>query len=194
MRLKHAQSTHEATGGGFVESIETMTTLQSQVKLSILLLVRNEGVNLRVMVKLLTAMLDVPHELLIVYDFPEDDSIAVIHALQERCTNLRLVHNQRGRGINNAIKAGVDAAVGEYVLLFAADEVGPILAIEDMLALMQEGCDLVSCSRYAHGGRRLGGSLIGGVLSRFANHLFHRLADCVLTDATTGIKLFRRSL
>src|SRR5437016_14261539 len=91
MRWKHAQSTHEATGGGFVKSIETMTTLQSQVKLSILLPVRNEGVNLRVMVKLLTAMLDVPHELLIVYDFPEDDSIAVIHALQERCTNLRLV-------------------------------------------------------------------------------------------------------
>ncbi len=146
------------------------------------------------MVKLLKAMVEVSHELLIVYDFPDDDSIPVIRSMQKDWTNLRLVHNQRGSGVVNAIEAGVDAAVGDYVLLFAADEVGPLLAIEDMLALMQEGCDMVSCSRYAHGGRRLGGSIIGGVFSRFANRLFHGLAGCVMSDATTGIKLFRRSL
>jgi len=164
------------------------------VTLSILLPVRNEGINLRVMVKLLKAVVEVPHELLIVYDFPDDDSIPVVYEMQNDHPNLRLVHNPDGRGVVNAIRAGVEAAVGDYVLLFAADEVGPLLAIEDMLALMREGCDLVSCSRYAHGGRRLGGSLIGGALSRLANRLFHRLAGCVLSDATTGIKLFRRSL
>src|SRR5712691_5157450 len=164
------------------------------ILLSILLPVRNEGLNLRIMVKLLKTIVEVPHELLIVYDSPEDDSIAVIRDMQRYWVNLRLVHNQRGRGVVNAIQAGVEAAMGDYVLLFAADEVGPLLAIEDMLALMQEGCDIVSCSRYAHGGRRLGGSVIGGLLSRFANRLFHRLAGCVLSDATTGIKLFRRSL
>jgi len=164
------------------------------VTLSILLPVRNEGINLRVMVKLLTAVVEVPYELLIVYDFPEDDSIPVVQEMQNNHPNLRLVHNQNGRGVVNAIRAGVEAAVGDYVLLFAADEVGPLLAIEDMLALMDEGCDLVSCSRYAHGGRRLGGSMIGGALSRLANRLFHRLAGCVMSDATTGIKLFRRSL
>ena len=153
------------------------------VTLSILLPVRNEGINLRIMVKLLKAMLEVPHELLIVYDSPDDDSIGIIRNMQKRWANLRLVHNQRGCGVVNAIQAGVDAAVGDYVLLFAADEVGPLLAIEDMLALMGEGCDLVSCSRYAHGGRRLGGSMIGGVLSRLANRFFHRLAGCVLSDA-----------
>ena len=164
------------------------------VTLSILLPVRNEGINLRIMVKLLKAVVEVPHELLIVHDLPDDDSIPVVRDMQSNHANLRLVHNERGHGVVNAIRAGVEAAVGEYVLLFAADEVGPVLAIEDMLALMQEGCDFVSCSRYAHGGRRLGGSWIGGMLSRFANRLFHRLAGCVLSDATTGIKLFRRSL
>ena len=164
------------------------------VTLSILLPVRNEGINLRIMVKLLRAMVEVPHEILIVHDTTDDDSIPVVADMQNDHANLRLVHNQNGRGVVNAIRAGVDAAVGDYVLLFAADEVGPLLAIEDMLALMEEGCDLVSCSRYAHGGRRLGGSMVGGALSRLANRLFHRLAGCVLSDATTGIKLFRRSL
>lgn len=178
-----------AAPGPMTEPVDRQT-----VVLSILLPVRNEGINLRIMVKLLKAVVEVPHELLIVYDTPEDDSIPVVRGMLNDYTSLRLVHNQRGRGVLNAIRAGVDAAVGEYILLFAADEVGPVLAIEDMLALMQEGCDMVSCSRYAHGGRRLGGSVIGGVLSRLANRLFHQMAGCVLSDATTGIKLFRRSL
>src|SRR5262249_25702533 len=67
-------------------------------------------------------------------------------------------------------------------------------AIEDMLTLMEEGCEFVSCTRYAHGGRRLGGSLIGGLLSRLANRMFCIISGCVLTDATTGIKMFRRGV
>jgi len=167
---------------------------KQSITLSILLPVRNEGINLRIMVKLLRAVVEVPHEILIVYDFPEDDSIPVVRSMQNDYANLRLVQNEKGRGVVNAIRAGVESAVGDYVLIFAADEVGPLLAIEDMLVLMQEGCDLVSCSRYAHGGRRLGGSVVGGALSRIANRLFHRIAGCVLSDATTGIKLFRRSM
>jgi glycosyltransferase involved in cell wall biosynthesis len=167
---------------------------QQTVELSILLPVRNEGINLRIMVKLLKAVVEVPHELLIVYDTTDDDSIPVVRGMQGDYPNLRLVHNQKGRGVLNAIRAGVEAANGDYILLFAADEVGPVLAIEDMLALTKEGCDMVSCSRYAHGGRRLGGSLVGGVLSRLANRIFHAMAGCVLSDATTGIKLFRRRL
>lgn len=164
------------------------------IALSILLPVRNEGINLRIMLKLLKAVIEVPHELLIVYDFPEDDSIPIVEEMQQDYANLRLVLNQKGRGVVNAIRSGVEAASGEYVLLFAADEVGPLLAIEDMLVLMNDGCDMVSCTRYAHGGRRLGGSWIGGLLSRTANRLFHGILGCRLSDATTGIKLFRRSL
>lgn len=166
--------------------------MQEHAKLSILLPVRNEGPNLRIMVKILKAVVEVPHELLIVYDFPEDDSIPVVRQMQTAYGNVRLIHNELGRGVINAIRAGVAAAEGQYVLLFAADEVGPVLAIEDMIALMEEGCDLVSCTRYARGGRRLGGSLIGGLLSRLANRLMRWVAGCVLSDATTGIKMFRR--
>lgn len=161
---------------------------------SILLPVRNEGINLRIMLRILRAVLEIPHEVLVVIDFPEDTSVPVVSAMQQEYPHLRLIHNQLGRGVTNAIRAGVEAAHGRYVLIFAADEIGPVLAIEDMLALMNEGCDFVSCTRYAHGGRRLGGSLVGSVLSRTANRLFHALSGCVLTDATTGIKLIRCSL
>ena len=164
------------------------------VKLSILLPVRNEGVNLRLMLKMLRVVVEVPHEVVVVHDSPDDDSIPVVEALQRDMPAVRLIHNRLGRGVVNAIRAGVEAARGEYVLIFAADEVGPVLAIEQMLELMDDGCEMVSCTRYAHGGRRLGGSRVGGVLSRLANWILTYAGGCALTDASTGIKMFRREV
>lgn len=163
-------------------------------KLSILIPVRNEGINLRIMLRILQVATDASREILIVYDEDGDDSIIVAGEFQGKEPPVRLVRNRAGVGVCNAIKAGVEAAEGDYVLIFAADEVGPVMAIDDMVHLMDRGCDLVSCTRYARGGRRLGGSLIGGLLSRAANALFQRLSGTVLSDATTGIKMFRRPL
>jgi dolichol-phosphate mannosyltransferase len=162
--------------------------------LSILLPVRNEGINLKLMLKILRAVAEESHEVIVIHDTSDDDSIPVVREIQKTYPELHLVHNTLGRGVVNAIRAGVEAAKGEYVLIFAADEVGPVLAIEDMLMLMKQGCDFVSCTRYAHGGRRLGGSVIGGILSRSANWFFHRLSGSPFSDATTGIKMFRREI
>ena len=171
-----------------------MSETADGVVLSILLPVRNEGINLRVMLKMLRGMVEVTNEVLVVYDRDDDDSIPVVTAMSTAYPRLRGVLNTRGPGVVNAIRAGVAEARGRYVLIFAADEVGPVLAIDDMLLLADGGCDFVSCTRYAHGGRRLGGSVVGGWLSRLANRLFHRLSGSVFSDSTTGIKLFRREL
>jgi dolichol-phosphate mannosyltransferase len=162
--------------------------------LSIVMPVRNEGLNLRIMLKILGAVIDVPHEVLVVVDERDDASVPVVEAISPQYARLAVVHNTRGRGILNALRAGVAVAHGKYILIFAADEVGPVLAIDDMIALMDGGCQFVSCTRYAHGGRRLGGSWIGGMLSRGANAMFRRLSGCQLTDATTGIKMFTREV
>src|SRR5262249_22585888 len=154
---------------------------------------RNEGINLQIMFKVLRAVIDVPYEVLVVVDDDQDESIPVVHRLVPRFPEVRLVHNPLGRGVVNALRTGVQHARGEYVLILAVDELGPVLAIEQMLALADQGCEFISCTRYSHGGRRLGGSMIGGMLSRLANWLLSR-GGCVLTDATTGIKLFRRDL
>ncbi len=162
--------------------------------LSILLPVRNEGVNLKIMLKILRAVVEEKHEVLVICDTPDDDSIPAVEEIRKDYPELRLVQNELGRGVVNAIRAGVAAAEGDCILIFAADEVGPVLAIEDMMTLIREGCDFVSCTRYAHGGRRLGGSAVGGFLSRLANRWFRILANTPFTDATTGIKLFRREV
>ncbi|MBD3387521.1 MAG: glycosyltransferase [Candidatus Altiarchaeales archaeon] len=163
-------------------------------KLTIMMPVRNEGVNIEIMLKILNAVIEVPHEILIVHDDMGDDSIPVVKRLKPEFPHVRLVHNTLGRGVANAILAGVKAAEGEYILIFCVDDVGPVLAIEDMMVLMDGGCDLVSATRYAHGGRRLGGSIVGQVLSRVGNRMFMLLSGSVLSDSTTGIKMMRRDI
>ena len=162
--------------------------------LSILLPVRNEGINLRIMLKILRAIVDVPHEVLVIYDSVADDSVPVVEDVGKGYPELRGILNNLGNGVVNAIRAGVMASEGDVILIFAADEVGPVLAIQDMIILIREGCDFVSCTRYAYGGRRLGGSMVSALLSHTANWLFHRVGGSPFTDATTGIKMFRKEV
>ena len=167
---------------------------QKNPKLSIVIPVLNEGTNLKVLIKILEAIVETNHEVLVVYDFKEDNSIPVVKEMQGRYKNLRLVHNQLGKGVINAIKSGVDSADGNYVLTIAADDIGPLLAIDDMASLMDKGCDLVNATRYAHGGKNIGGVFIGKILSTIANKLFYLLSGSALTDPTFGVKMFKRDL
>lgn len=162
--------------------------------LTLLLPVRNEGVNIGVMLKILNAVIEVPHEILVIYDSSNDDTIAAVNKLKKTYPAVRLIYNNLGRGVINALKVGIKEAEGKYILIFAVDEIGPVLAISDMVKLMEEGCDLVSCTRYAYGGRRLGGSFVQGILSKAANKLFRTISGTALTDSTTGIKMFKKSI
>jgi len=166
---------------------------ETPVALTILLPVRNETMNLRVMLRILNAVLVVPHEIIVIFDDEADTSIAVVEDVRAAYPEVRPLLNRAGRGVAFAIRAGVADARGERVLIFAADEVGPALVIDDMLTLMDEGVEFVSATRYAHGGRRLGGSVIGHILSRAANWLLNTASGTALSDSTTGIKMFRRA-
>ena len=160
--------------------------------LTVLLPVRNETMNLRVMLRILQAVLVVPHEIIVIFDHPDDASAPIVAEMQAVYPQVRSLLNMVGRGVAFAVRAGVEASRGERILIFAADEVGPVLAIDDMMSLMDEGVEFVSATRYAHGGRRLGGSVIGRVLSRAANQMLYALSGTALTDSTTGIKMFHR--
>jgi glycosyltransferase involved in cell wall biosynthesis len=164
----------------------------SPVLLTVLLPVRDEIINLRVMIRILGAALACSHEILVVFDTKTDGSAAVVEEMRASYPHVRPVLNEKV-GVAGAIRSGVEEARGERILIFAADEVGPVLAIDDMLALMDEGVEFVSVTRYAHGGRRLGGSTIGRILSRTANWLLYTASGAAFSDSTTGIKMFRRA-
>lgn len=157
--------------------------------------VYNEGVNLKFMLKILNAGIETPHEVLIIYDHLNDNCIPIIQEMQKKYVHMKAIYNTTGRGISNAIRKGFSLAKGEYILIIAADDIGPVLAVDEMILLMDTGYDLVSATRYAHGGRVYGKPLLNKLLSKIANRLFYLLSfNSTLTDATIGIKMFRQSL
>jgi len=165
-----------------------------QKKLSILLPVYNEADSLKIMIPVLEATVDVDHEVLIIYDFPEDNSVEAIKQLKNTYNNVDAVFNDLGRGVANAIMKGVSVAKGELVLIAVVDEVFPIASIRDMLKLINGGCYFVSGTRYARGGKRFGGSFLGATLSRLANIMFRLITGSVLTDSTTAMKMIKKSI
>ena len=126
-----------------------MTESPQDPILSIVMPVRNEGINLRIMLKILRAVVDATHEVLVVYDREGDDSLPVVEAMMPGYPELRLILNKRGVGVLNALSAGIADARGTYVLIFAADEVGPVLRDRRHAGAEGDGCDFVSCTRYA---------------------------------------------
>lgn len=167
--------------------------INNKIKLSVIIPVLNESINLKMLLPILKGIINSTHEVLIVCDIPNDDSIPAVKSMQGNYPRLKLIHNKLGRGVINAIKSGVNNAVGNYILIIAADDFGAIFAINDMVSLMDDGCDLVNGTRYAYGGKNITGSLISKSLSTIANKLFHILSGSSLTDPTLGVKMFRRS-
>jgi glycosyltransferase involved in cell wall biosynthesis len=111
------------TGATAIAPAETKTTPNRCEMLSILLPVRNEGINLRIMLKILRAVVDLPHEVLVVYDSAADESIPVIDDVRKNYPELRGVQNTLGNGVVNAIRCGVASSQGDVILIFAADRI-----------------------------------------------------------------------
>ena len=81
------------------------------------------------------------------------------------------------------------------ILIACVDEVIPIIAIKEMMELINDkNCDFVSATRYSFGGKRYGGSLIGGILSRSANFIFRLITGIVFSDSTTGMKMMKKKV
>jgi glycosyltransferase involved in cell wall biosynthesis len=132
------------------------------------------------------------HEVVLVYDFPEDTTLPAVAALQPPCPAVRLVHNTLGRGVLNALKAGFKASRGDVVVVMMADRSDDPRDVAAMARLVREGADVVAGSRYVRGGRQFGGPLLKRTLSRLAGVSLHHLAGLPIRDATNNFRAYSR--
>ena len=164
-------------------------------KLSIILPVYNEKESLAIMVRLLKSTLKFENEILIVYDHPNDNCVEEAQKLEKEISGVRALHNEERPGVRFAISKGVKESKFDIIFITAVDEIFPIIAIDEMLnQILSQGYEFISGTRYAKGGRRIGGSLLGSILSRFANKLFRFFTNFPLSDCTTGIKMMKKSV
>ena len=169
------------------------TAGSSPPELSIVLPVYNEGEAVEPVLRALAAGVATPHEIVVVYDFDGDTTVPVIDRLAVEIPALRGLRNDLGRGVLNAMKAGIAGTSGPYVLISMADGSDEPHVVDPMVALARDGADIVAGSRYMRGGHQIGGPLVKRLMSRAAGLSLHWIAGVPTHDATSNFKLYRRS-
>jgi dolichol-phosphate mannosyltransferase len=162
-------------------------------ELSVIIPVYNEGQNIKRVLDDLAERVTTPHEALIVYDFEEDSTLPVVRELQTVRRGIHLIRNGWASGALYAMRTGIAAARGEYVLITMADGSDDLGDVDRMVASARAGADVVAASRYMPGGAQIGGPRLKGLLSRVAGLTLHRLFGVPIHDPTNSFKLYRRS-
>jgi dolichol-phosphate mannosyltransferase len=161
-------------------------------ELSIILPVYNEGEAVEAVLRALSGAVSTPHELVVVYDFDGDTTVPVIARLETEISGLRGLHNDLGRGVLNAMKAGIAGTAAPYVMISMADGSDDPHVVDPMVALARAGADVVSASRYMRGGRQIGGPPLKRLMSRVAGLSLHWFAGVPTHDPTNNFKLYSR--
>jgi glycosyltransferase involved in cell wall biosynthesis len=157
--------------------------------------VYNEGANIARAVDEIDRNVPVPKRLLVVYDFDEDNTVPAVRALMPRYPWVAVHKNTLGRGVVNAVRAGIEAASAEVVIVTMADLSDDLAVVPEMVRLIrQEGYDIVCASRYMKGGRQIGGPWLKGLMSRTAGVSLYWLAGLPSHDATNAFRAYRRTV
>ena len=162
--------------------------------LSIVIPVYNEGQNILTTLTELDRWVRVPHEVLIVYDFDEDDTIPAVQKILSEHGPLRLIKNLYGRGVLKAIRTGIESARHDVILVVMADLSDHLSVVDGMFAKINEGYDLVCGSRYMRDGRQIGGPVLKKMLSRCAGLSLHYLLQFPVHDLTNSFKMYTRKV
>ncbi len=160
--------------------------------LSVVMPVFKEGEAVEPVLRALSAAIAEQHEILVVYDFDEDPTVPVIERLAAELPTIRGLRNDLGRGVLNAMKAGLGASSGAYVLISMADGSDEPHVVDSMVELARDGADVVSASRYMRGGRQIGGPPLKRLMSRTAGLTLHWFAGVPTHDPTNNFKLYSR--
>src|SRR3989442_6467685 len=166
-----------------------------QPSLSIVIPVYNEGEHIGGgLTRVLAAVRSKPLEVLVVYDFEGDSTIPVVQRLQPAMPGVRLLRNDRGPGVLNALKSGLSGSAAPYVVVMMADGSDDPSCIDRMLQHAALGAAVVAGSRYMAGGRQLGRPPLQRSLSTAGGLSLHRLPRVCPLDATHHLQRYSQRL
>jgi len=163
----------------------------SGLQLDVLIPVYNEGHNILGVVDALRREVSTPFNILICYDFEEDDTLAALEEGDTTGLSIRLVRNT-GSGAHQAVLSGFAASDAPFVLVYPADDDYNAGIVDAMAEIAGRGHDIVCASRFMKGGGMVGCPWIKSGLLRLANFTLYHLARLPTQDASNGFRLFSR--
>jgi dolichol-phosphate mannosyltransferase len=164
-------------------------------RLTIVAPVYNEGANFASLWSAITAQIRSKFNLVVVYDFDQDDTIPVAQRIiADGETRIRLVKNNVKPGVIGAILTGFNQVESGPVLVVMADLSDDLTRVNQMLDLYRQGYHIVVGSRYMKGGRLEGGPWFKQSLSKLAGLTLHWFRGIPTHDSTNAFKLYDREM
>ena len=135
--------------------------------------------------------LDIPWELIIADDGSTDDTVSIAEELG--LVNLRVLQAPQNGGKGSAVRRGMAAARGQYILFADADNSTPIEEIIALKAKVEdEGFDIVVGSRAATGAEEANRSILRRIMSGGLRLIVQNLLRIGVLDTQCGFKLYSR--
>jgi len=131
-------------------------------------------------------------EVIVVDDGSSDGTAALVD--QQQLAHVRTIRQPKNLGKFAALRAGIEAAKHDWILLYDADGATPINMLEQFLPLTEQYDVLIGSRRVADANIVVKQSLLRTVLGRVAYLTIRLVAGITLKDTQCGFKLCRRSL
>jgi dolichyl-phosphate beta-glucosyltransferase len=175
---------------------ETQRSNSDVVKLSVIIPAYNEESRLRS--TLITVIEEIgpvvngnSWEVIVANDGSTDGTERIAREFSDQVPGVQLLDLQH-RGKGAAVRAGMIAARGDFVLFSDADLATPISEARRLLAALEEGADVAIGSRAAAGALRLDEPFYRETMGRVFHYAVRLLLLSGFTDTQCGFKAFRR--
>jgi dolichol-phosphate mannosyltransferase len=162
----------------------------SRSELDIVIPVYNEGNNILPVLESFRKSVRTPYRVLICYDREDDDTLPVLRDYKHPMP-IELVKNP-ARGPLQAILAGFRAATAPAVLMIPVDDDYNAPIIDEMVAKIRGGAEIVVASRFSPGGYMRGCPWLKATLVRTSAWTLHHIGRLPSRDASNGFRMFSR--
>ncbi|MGA2035604.1 MAG: glycosyltransferase family 2 protein [Thermoguttaceae bacterium] len=166
----------------------------NKLKLSVVIPAHNEEKNLPQTLTDLQETLRaerIPYEIIVVNDNSVDGTEAVIRSFMEADPRVRGVCRRPPKGFGRAVRAGLDAVLGDVVIVYMADASDHPADAAAYYYKIVEGYDCVFGSRFIRGSRVTAYPPLKRIVNRIVNKCMQWLFLCPLNDLTNAFKAYR---
>ncbi|MGA3149818.1 MAG: glycosyltransferase family 2 protein [Acidimicrobiales bacterium] len=159
-------------------------------RVSIVIPAYEEGPQIEDVLTRLTEIVQLPSEIVVVVDSPEDSTLPYVEKFAKADGRVRALVNDVAPGPAQAIRYGMERATAEVVVVTMADGCDDPQQIDSLVRLVERGVVVAAASRYSRGGQQVGGPAMKSMLSRMAGLTLWALARVGTRDATNSFKAY----
>jgi dolichol-phosphate mannosyltransferase len=165
------------------------------LKLSVVIPAHNEAASIAPVLRTLCEHLEAaatPYEIVVVDDHSSDGTGDVVAGVSREYPGVRCVQNLNSGGFGFAVRAGLDAFLGDAIAIVMADGSDPPEDVVRCYRELAKGYDCVFGSRFMRESRVVDYPAFKLAINRIANLFIRLLFRIPLNDTTNAFKLYRR--